>query len=41
MGAFAVENFDSVSQLNKEFEDKEQELKKAKQDLMQAEEHYR
>ena len=40
MGAFIGANFDSVSQLNKELEEKEQELQKIKQDLEQAEAHH-
>ena len=41
MGAFVGENFDSVYQLNKEFQDKEQELQRAKQELAQAKEQHR
>ena len=36
MGAFVGANFDSVSRLNKELEEKEQELKNSKHDLVQA-----
>ena len=41
MGALAEENFDSVSQLNKEFKDKEQELQKVKPDLAQVDVQHR
>ena len=37
IGAFVGANFDSVSQLNKELEEKEQELQKSKQELVQVE----
>ena len=40
MGDFDRENFDSVSQLNKELKDKEQELQNAKNDLEQAKVHH-
>ena len=40
MGAFARENYDSVSQLNKEMEEKEQELQKSKQDQEQVVAHH-
>ena len=40
-GDFAGANFDLVSQLNKEFLDKEQELQKAKKDLAQTKEQHK
>ena len=41
MGDFAGANFDSISELNKAFLDKEQELQKSKQDLVVAEAHHK
>ena len=36
MGAFAGENYDSISQLNKEVEEKGQDLQRSKHDQEQA-----
>ena len=41
MGDFARANYDSISQLNKDILDKEQELQKTKQDLVAAETHHK
>ena len=41
MEDFARANFDSISELNKAFLDKEQELQKSKQDLVVAEAHHK
>ena len=41
MGAFAGDNYDSVSQLNKYLLDKEQEMQKAKHDFVAAEAHHK
>ena len=35
MGAFARDNYDSISLINKEFEEKEQELQRSKQEQAQ------
>ena len=40
MGTFARENYDSVSHLHKVLLDKEQQLQKAKEDLVEAEARY-